>query len=337
MEPAMSTSNKHRSDPMLKVGNLPAASAFSKLVEMQDRLVPKSMRLILKMEDRMNPVPKALRNILEMEKRLNPGRILGTNALLGMKPTPEPPNSTRVLPMRVVKNVEPIWNVTGEPGPAFSIDTERTVPHYYIRRVPGSPGGPEVEVHFLGDAEREGVEPDAQLSDGTPVFFYTTPNGHLAQLQRDRKATGCFLLKQDGSVWELLGFEFFTAGDPAVGRLRRDLRARGSPIEKTKRLLDDGEKDLAAIKLGTELEKHLRALAVHASISTESNGMRKKADRMNSELAAAGCYSQLDQKNVTAWLDLRNKAAHGHSDAFTAQQVAVMLEGVRDFIARHPA
>jgi hypothetical protein len=40
---------------------------------------------------------------------------------------------------------------------------------------------------------------------------------------------------------------------------------------------------------------------------------------------------------VTAWLDLRNKAAHGQYADYTKEQVALTLQGVRDFISRHPA
>ncbi len=41
---------------------------------------------------------------------------------------------------------------------------------------------------------------------------------------------------------------------------------------------------------------------------------------MNNELAAFGAYNKLDQKNVTAWLDLRNKAAHAQYHEYTAEQ-----------------
>ena len=55
---------------------------------------------------------------------------------------------------------------------------------------------------------------------------------------------------------------------------------------------------------------------------------------MNSDLAKAGIYGKLDQKSVISWLDLRNKAAHGKYEGYTREQVYVMLQGVRDFIAR---
>jgi hypothetical protein len=58
---------------------------------------------------------------------------------------------------------------------------------------------------------------------------------------------------------------------------------------------------------------------------------------MNAELVAAGAYSKLDQKNITAWLDLRNKAAHGQYDTYSKEQVMILIAGIRDFIARNPA
>ena len=58
---------------------------------------------------------------------------------------------------------------------------------------------------------------------------------------------------------------------------------------------------------------------------------------MNTDLAAASVYSKGDQKNVAAWYDLRTKAAHGHYNEYTQQQVELLLQSVRDFITRHPA
>ncbi|AIY39887.1 hypothetical protein LT85_0727 [Collimonas arenae] len=43
----------------------------------------------------------------------------------------------------------------------------------------------------------------------------------------------------------------------------------------------------------------------------------------------------LDQKSVTAWLDLRNKAAHGKYSEYTKEQVEVMCQGVVNFMARN--
>lgn len=115
----------------------------------------------------------------------------------------------------------------------------------------------------------------------------------------------------------------------------------GDFLEMAEHLLEEGYKDAAAVITGGVLEGHLRQLCNKHSIPVEvssSSGVRaKKADQMNSDLAGATAYSKLDQKNVTAWLDLRNKAAHGLYDLYTKDQVALFLPSVRDFITRVPA
>jgi hypothetical protein len=114
-------------------------------------------------------------------------------------------------------------------------------------------------------------------------------------------------------------------------------------LEMAQHLLDEGYKDAAAVIAGSALEAHLRQLCVNASIDTtvtNSNSgdiVPKKADRMNADLCGAKVYPVLDQKNATAWLDLRNKAAHGEYDKYVTQQVAIMISGIRDFITRVPA
>ncbi len=112
-------------------------------------------------------------------------------------------------------------------------------------------------------------------------------------------------------------------------------------LEMASHLLDEGYKDPAAVVCGSSLEGHLRQLAKKLGIETmvdSSSGVRpKKAESINIEICKASGYSVLDQKNVTAWLGLRNKAAHGCYDEYTIDQVKIMLAGVRDFITRNPA
>ena len=105
-------------------------------------------------------------------------------------------------------------------------------------------------------------------------------------------------------------------------------------IEMAEHLLAQGYKDPAAVLVGSVLEEHLRALCATRNIPVQSVGKLKKADTLNAELAACSAYNKLDQKNITAWLDLRNKAAHGHYAEYTAEQVATMLTGVQEFMTR---
>jgi hypothetical protein len=69
----------------------------------------------------------------------------------------------------------------------------------------------------------------------------------------------------------------------------------------------------------------------------DGKGQHKRADLLNSELAAANAYGKGDLKNITAWLHLRNSAAHGKYADYTKDQVALLAQAVRDFITRIPA
>jgi hypothetical protein len=110
-------------------------------------------------------------------------------------------------------------------------------------------------------------------------------------------------------------------------------------LDMAKYLLDEGYKDASAVMIGSVLEEHLRQLCVKNSISTETikdgKPIAKKADLLNAELAKVPVYNKLDQKNVTAWLDLRNKAAHGNYSDYTREQVNLMYSAVSDFMSRN--
>ena len=110
-------------------------------------------------------------------------------------------------------------------------------------------------------------------------------------------------------------------------------------IEMAEHLLEQGYKDPAAVVLGSVLEEHLRQLCLKfkVDIKVEVNGkfVPKKADTLNANLVKAGSYNVLDQKYVTSWLDLRNKAAHGKYSEYSQEKVKLMLQGVLEFISRN--
>jgi hypothetical protein len=109
-------------------------------------------------------------------------------------------------------------------------------------------------------------------------------------------------------------------------------------LEMAEHLLEQQYKDAAAVVAGSVVEEHLRVLCAASSLPVEDTISGKivarKADTLNADLARAGKYSKLDQKQITAWLDLRNKAAHGKYSEYTRDQVALMLAGVGDFVSR---
>jgi hypothetical protein len=113
-------------------------------------------------------------------------------------------------------------------------------------------------------------------------------------------------------------------------------------LEMAEHLCDSKYKDAAAVIAGATLENHIRALCRKSGLSiqaTKPDGSKvpKKTDTLNSELAGAKVYSKLDQKSVTAWLDLRNSAAHGHYAEYQDEQVVMLIAFVRNFVARVPA
>jgi len=112
-------------------------------------------------------------------------------------------------------------------------------------------------------------------------------------------------------------------------------------LEMADFLLSEGYKDAAAVIGGGVLEEHLRQLCVKHAIDTDimsgNQTKPKKANQLNNDLAGMNVYSKLHQKNVMAWLDLRNKAAHAEYKAYIDQDVALMLQGIGNFIAQYPA
>lgn len=115
----------------------------------------------------------------------------------------------------------------------------------------------------------------------------------------------------------------------------------GDFLEMADYLLNQGYKDAAAVIAGTALEEHLRVLCKKHSIPiTFIKGdeiQPKKASTMNDDLKKANVYGGLEHKQINAWQDLRNKAAHGEYAAYDKQQVALLVQGVRDFIAKYLA
>lgn len=112
-------------------------------------------------------------------------------------------------------------------------------------------------------------------------------------------------------------------------------------LEMANHLLDEGYKDPAAVMAGSVLEEHIRNLCSKNGINThiEKDGkvVPKKAAILNADLAKSSITSKLDEKAINAWLDLRNKAAHGKYGEYTKEQVQLLIQSVVDFMLRVPA
>jgi hypothetical protein len=108
-------------------------------------------------------------------------------------------------------------------------------------------------------------------------------------------------------------------------------------LEMAEHLLNEGYKDPAAVLVGSTLEVHLRELCISEGIDIETTNSKgklfpKKADLMNSDLAKSNTYSSAYQKQIIAWLGIRNSAAHGKYSEYTKEEISLMLQGIRQFI-----
>ncbi|HEX7290957.1 MAG TPA: hypothetical protein VF250_07505 [Conexibacter sp.] len=109
-------------------------------------------------------------------------------------------------------------------------------------------------------------------------------------------------------------------------------------IEMALELSEKGFVGPAAVVAGSVLEEHLRKLAgKHGVDLIEANGRAKSVEVLGVDLRKAQAITEVQRKSVTAWYAQRTEAAHGRADALTPSEVERMIDGVRDFVARHPA
>ena len=113
-------------------------------------------------------------------------------------------------------------------------------------------------------------------------------------------------------------------------------------IEMAEYLLSENYKDAAAVIAGSVLEEHLRQLAHKNGVALETQNAQgkmlpKKATVLNAELCKQNVYNKAKEKQITAWQDIRNSAAHGAYAEYTAVDVKLLVQGVVSFIADYPA
>jgi len=92
----------------------------------------------------------------------------------------------------------------------------------------------------------------------------------------------------------------------------------------------------AAVLAGAVLEKGLRTLCANQRPEipvVTSKGDPKTLNPMIDELKKAGIFNELRAKQLRAWADVRNKAAHGEFDQFSRKDVEQMIQGVTNFLA----
>ena len=112
---------------------------------------------------------------------------------------------------------------------------------------------------------------------------------------------------------------------------------------QAEQLLADGQSGKydhvpAAVLAGAVLEKSLRTLCdkQSPSISTvNNNGKPLTLNSLIDVLKKNNVFNELTAKQLRAWADIRNSAAHGQFDEFNRSDVDRMIQGINDFLALH--
>ncbi len=92
----------------------------------------------------------------------------------------------------------------------------------------------------------------------------------------------------------------------------------------------------AAVLAGAILEDRLRRLCLRQNppISMRrGNNQQKTLNDFIDDLKRAGVYNEVKAKQLRAWADIRNAAAHGEFARFNRQDVEAMIAGVKTFLA----
>jgi hypothetical protein len=164
---------------------------------------------------------------------------------------------------------------------------------------------------------------EVTLGPGSPTFvlFDQTVRPHPSAREVSR---GVGILRGLADQWD-------------AGLLRnRDLLVSAGlfedSLELAEYLLGKGYKDPAAVVVGAVLESGLRKMCQLRNIPLAG---RETLAPLNVALTKHDppAYNAAMSKQITAWGNIRNDAAHGRWDQYDAHQVDLMLQGVRNFIA----
>lgn len=102
-------------------------------------------------------------------------------------------------------------------------------------------------------------------------------------------------------------------------------------LEQAEYLLKEDYKDAAATLVGAVLESTLRKLCEKHNLSYQQH---TNIHILNDMLLKDRVYNKFVNKQIIAWSDIRNNAAHGNFTKYAKKQVEDMLRWVKDFIGK---
>ncbi len=146
-----------------------------------------------------------------------------------------------------------------------------------------------------------------------------------AEKPTSNRDTNWYILKRVKAVF-LAAREDFEGGYLTSIRNLVHAELAGSELEQATELFQAGYIAASAVVAGVVLETALRTLCDRHGIA------HGKLDKMNADLAKAGQYNTLVQKQITALAAIRNSAAHGKTEEFQRADVESMLKEVERFV-----
>ncbi len=111
----------------------------------------------------------------------------------------------------------------------------------------------------------------------------------------------------------------------------------GEVLDLAEDLLQDGHLVAAAVLAGGALETHLHHLCIKHEIRWDGDGSLGAYRQALDTARANGLevVSSADCKSIGGWADIRNDAAHKPTQfSHTKRQVELMIDGIRDVLAR---
>jgi hypothetical protein len=109
-------------------------------------------------------------------------------------------------------------------------------------------------------------------------------------------------------------------------------------LDMASELLGNGYLGPAAVLAGSVLEEHVRKLAQTNSVPLrDQQGRPRSFDALAIDLTKATTILETERKSLVAWYGLRSDGAHGRHAQLVRGDVERMIDGIRDFMARHPA
>ena len=88
---------------------------------------------------------------------------------------------------------------------------------------------------------------------------------------------------------------------------------------------------------GVTLVPTAMSIASRSSTIGDDGGPRGRIDTDCCSAWGRKVYDLSEELQVRAWIELRNRAARARRNEFTADEIRLMIQGLRDFMIRHPA